>query len=77
MNIIPVMPSSVNYISDSLSYDCLLLAGRMRKLVVYYLPAYFLFLKLYPFTPSEVAIFTWRAIASQIYMCPAKPDINI
>ena len=32
---------------------------------------------LYPFTPSNLVIFSWRAIASQMHMCPAKPDINI
>ena len=37
---------------------------RVPKLAVLYLPAYFLFLELYPFTPSKVAIFSRRAIAS-------------
>ena len=32
---------------------------------------------LYPFTPSKVTILSLRAVASQIYMCPAKPDIKI
>ena len=32
---------------------------------------------LYSFLPSTLAIFSWRAIASQIHMCPAKPDIKI
>ena len=30
---------------------------RVPKLAVLYLPAYFLFLKLYPFTPTKVGIF--------------------
>ena len=51
--------------------------NRVPKLVVLYVNAYFLFLELYAFTLSKIAIFSWRAIASQIYMCPAKPDINI
>ena len=32
------------------------LIGRLPKLDVLYLPAYFLFLELYPFAPSKVAI---------------------
>ena len=51
--------------------------GRVPKLAVLYLSAYFLFLELYPFTLSKVAIFSLRAIASLLYMCPAKPDIII
>ena len=34
-------------------------------------------LGLYPFTLFRLTIFSWRAVARAIYMCPAKPDINI
>ena len=33
--------------------------------------------ELYPFTPSNMARFSCRAVASQLYMCPAKQDNNI
>ena len=32
---------------------------------------------MYPFITSNLAVFSWRAVASHIYMCPTKPDINI
>ena len=33
--------------------------------------------ELYPLGFSKLSIFSWRAIASQLSMCPAKLDINI
>ena len=33
--------------------------------------------RFYPFKPLRLVIFYVRAIASLIYMCPAKPDINM
>ena len=33
--------------------------------------------ELYPFDFSNWSIFSWRAIANQLSVCPAKPDINI
>ena len=32
-------------------------------------------LRLYPFASFRLTIFSWRAIASQYYVCPAKPDL--
>ena len=31
---------------------------------------------LYPYAPYRLAISSWRAVASQLSMCPAKPDIR-
>ena len=42
--------------------------GRVPKLAVLYLPAYFLFLELYPFTPSKVAFFMASDSEPAIYV---------